>query len=117
MTRHGWSALLATAVLLLMPLLLTVGFTDVARWLTAWADRLRPASYWLLLWRLGLGLGIVAGWPGWIALLGQHYGWPPARVRTLQAHRWRVAAWLLVLELVLGQAVLVEGWRWLIMRS
>lgn len=113
MTRRGWSALLATAALVLAPLILTVGFADVAGWLAGWADGLQPAAYGFLLWRLGLGLVIVAGWPMWVTWLGRRHGWPPGRVRAVQEQRWRIAAWLLVLELVLGQAVLVEGWRWL----
>jgi hypothetical protein len=49
---------------------------------------------------------LIGCWPLWIGGLAQHYDWSPSRQSFVLAQRWRVAVWLIVLELVLVQGVL-----------
>ena len=111
MTRQSVGALLATAILLLLPLVLALGFADVAAWLQELARQAMQYSPWLLLGRASLGLLLIAGWSAWVELLARHYRWSAAQRRFVLNQRWRVAAWLLVLELLLGQGVLAGCYR------
>lgn len=66
---------------------------------------LAAARPWLSLWRAALWVVLIGGWPYAVALLGRHAGWSPDHRAWMQGLRWRIAAWLLVIELVLVQGV------------
>jgi len=65
-------------------------------------QRLQTAAPWLTLLRISLITAVIAAWPRIVPWLTQH---PPARTALLAA-RWRVAAWLVLLELILGQGLI-----------
>lgn len=64
--------------------------------------RLETAAPWLTLLRISLIIAVIAAWPRIVLRLTQH---PPARTALLAA-RWRVATWLVLLELILGQGLI-----------
>jgi len=69
------------------------------------AQTLEQAGPWLAAWRAALFLLLIGIWPRWVAWLAHGYGWPEAQRRHVLAQRWRVAAWLIVIELLLVQDV------------
>lgn len=63
-------------------------------------DRLKP---WLVVWRAALFVSLIALWPRLIDVLANHYDWDDVQRQYIATQRWRVAAWLIVIELVLVQ--------------
>ena len=53
-------------------------------------------------------LVVGAGWNHWVALLVRIRRLDPARAERLIGLRWRIVAWMVALELVLGQGALVR---------
>lgn len=66
-------------------------------------DAARP---WLMGWRVVLFASVIGFWPQWTAWLAARRQWPPERRQALLGLRWRVAAWGIVLELLLVQNLL-----------
>ena len=62
--------------------------------------RTRP---WLAAWRAVLFIALIGLWPQLIDGLGDGYGWREQHRQYVTAQRWRVAAWLVVIELLLVQ--------------
>ena len=71
---------------------------DISSWLA-------QKQAWFALWRSALLVGLIAGWPVWVGWLAQRYVWSVEKYALVVAQRWRVAIWLIVLELVLVQGV------------
>ncbi|MCH9662087.1 MAG: hypothetical protein K0U66_00330 [Gammaproteobacteria bacterium] len=66
------------------------------------------AEPWLLIWRLLVFVILIGGWPHWINH-GVQKGWIPIDQRTeLIGYRWLLAIWLLLLESLLNQGLLVS---------
>ena len=65
------------------------------------AGRLQTAAPWLTVWRIAAIVALIAAWPRIVPWLTRN----PATRRALLAARWRVAAWLVILELTLGQGL------------
>lgn len=63
-------------------------------------ERARP---WLAAWRAAVFVVLIGLWPRLINALADRYGWNDAQRRYVSAQRWRVATWLIVIELVLVQ--------------
>lgn len=63
--------------------------------------RLDRTERWLDGWRWVLIVIVIGGWRYWVQWLGAHLT-PAARTGLIDA-RWRIAGWLVILELVLGQ--------------
>lgn len=63
-------------------------------------ERARP---WLAAWRAALFISLVGLWPRLINALADRYGWSYAQRQHVCTQRWRVATWLIVIELVLVQ--------------
>jgi len=59
--------------------------------------------------RGGVILLVALGWNRLVAGLARTRILPPARAGRLTALRWRVVTWMVVLELVLGQGLLVRA--------
>jgi hypothetical protein len=74
----------------------------------AFARGLDQAQPWLALWRAAVFLLLIGGWPWWVEWWVRHGAWLSAQQAFVLAQRWRVAAWLLVIELILVQRVLVR---------
>ena len=55
---------------------------------------------------LCMGLILVGFWPLWIGLFARRHHWSADHIAFVSAQRRRVAAWLIVIELVLVQGVL-----------
>ena len=66
------------------------------------------AKPWLILWRAGLFLALVVFWPTWTQLLARRLNMSTHQTEALLAARWRVAVWLIVIELVIVQAIPVK---------
>lgn len=67
---------------------------------------LDQASSWLLVWRALLFLVLIGAWRYWAGLY-RCWGYLDARQYTrLLNQRWRMACWLIVLELVFNQHVI-----------
>ena len=105
-TRPGWLVWVGffAAVMLLAAVLTVWGRQESPAAIAAHLASMRPA---LGLWRLGLVL--VGGWLHWVETLGRHHGFSAEHRAQLQRLRWRVAAWLIVLELMLVQGVAVRA--------
>lgn len=63
-------------------------------------DRAKP---WLAAWRAVLFIALIGLWPRLIDGLAGRYGWSGQHRSYVMAQRWRVAAWLVVIELLLVQ--------------
>lgn len=104
--RRGWGVGITMAViglLLLGPRLWTT------RALTpTFASKVDQVQPWLAWWRTVLFLLLIGGWPGWVNRLARYQHWSIADRAFVLAQRWRVAAWLIVIELVLVQRM---PWR------
>lgn len=61
---------------------------------------------WLAAWRLLLFASLIGLWPRLVNTLAERYAWSDAHRRRVAAQRWRVATWLIVIELVLVQNVI-----------
>jgi hypothetical protein len=74
-------------------------FNDIQA-VAAGIERARP---WLAAWRAALFISLVGLWPRLINVLADRYGWSDAQRQHVCTQRWRVATWLIVIELVLVQ--------------
>jgi hypothetical protein len=63
-------------------------------------DSVRP---WFAAWRAVLFATLIVLWPRLSNWLAVRYCWNDGQRRYVAAQRWRVAAWLIVIELVLVQ--------------
>jgi hypothetical protein len=98
-----WTIVMLAAVLLL----------GQALWATralapAFAKGLDQAQIGLALWRSSAFVLLIGLWPLWVERLARRYAWSAAHRAFAHAQRVRVAMWLIVLELVLVQGVLVR---------
>ncbi|WP_018871523.1 MULTISPECIES: hypothetical protein [unclassified Thioalkalivibrio] len=66
--------------------------------------RLDRIEWMLAGWRWVLIAVVVFGWRYWVSWLGGHL--PHEAQRRLVDARWRVAGWLVILEILLGQNLL-----------
>ena len=107
-----WGAAALAAIVFLGMVLVLAGV------LTVWgrvespaaiAVHLRVAGPALAAFRLALALVLIGGWPHWVEVLARVYRLSPARASDLVQMRWRLAAWLIVLELILVQGVAVRA--------
>ncbi len=69
------------------------------------ARRLEAAKPWFFLWRLLLFGSLIAFWPIFCRALARWRGLTDMQHQRLRSARWQVAAWLIALELLLGQNV------------
>ncbi len=94
------------AVLLLMVLLVILAF----RWgleITDSGASFSPSSTHFLFGRLLVLVVLIGGWPYLMARLACQRKWRPAQLRWAVQQRWRVALWLVLIELVLVQNALL----------
>lgn len=66
------------------------------------------AEWPLAVWRIGLFLAIIGGWPRWSALYASWAGLSEEQRTFMLNYRWRMTLWLLVMEAVLSHGVVVE---------
>ena len=78
--------------------------------LVSWAEResldavntlLADAAPWLLLWRIGLFAGLIVYWKELARWAARAFSLSAASSAALAQWRWRAAAWLLLMDLVL----------------
>ena len=67
------------------------------------AETLQTAQPWLTLWRFIVYGIVLGGWPWWLTGLSRYRKWDESYHAHLLALRWRLAAWLLLLEGMLAQ--------------
>lgn len=94
--------LLASLILIGLAIVGTVAWHYVTD-AHAVANGIDVARSWLAAWRAGLFLTLIVLWGHLTDWLAGVYRWSEARRRFVSAQRWRVAAWLVVIELVLVQ--------------
>lgn len=63
---------------------------------------------WLTAWRAALFISLMGLWPSLINALADRYAWSDAKRQHVAAQRWRVAAWLIVIELVLVRNLIAK---------
>ena len=101
-----WGVWIAVAVI---GLLLLGQMLWVTRELApAFARGLDQAQPGFALWRTTLFLLLIGGWPWWVDQVTRYRDWSTAHRAFVLTQRWRVAAWLLVIELVLIQRMPVR---------
>lgn len=66
------------------------------------------AEWPLAVWRIGLFLAIIGGWPRWSVLYAAWAGLSAEQWALMLSYRWRMALWLLVMEAVLSHGVVVQ---------
>lgn len=66
------------------------------------------AEWPLAVWRIGLFLVMIGGWPRWSAIYAAWAGLSGEQWALLLNYRWRMALWLLVMEAVLSHGVVVQ---------
>jgi hypothetical protein len=74
-----------------------------AETVTAGIANMRP---WLATWRLLLLVSLIGLWPRLVNALAERYKWTEVQRQRVSVQRWRVATWLIVIELVLVQNVI-----------
>jgi hypothetical protein len=62
---------------------------------------IEAAQLYLALWRVFLFLVLIGAWRHWVELMAGWTGMSDDRVRYARSQRWRVAAWLTLIELIL----------------
>jgi len=62
----------------------------------------------LSLWRLGLFMALIGGWPYWIKAFSTWAHLSPEKTHFCLAYRWRFVLWLLIIEALLVQNVLAD---------
>lgn len=60
---------------------------------------------WLAIWRFLLFVGVIGGWRLWASWLAHWAYLDESRYQSILDQRWRVALWLVVIEMVLVQGV------------
>ncbi|MCH9663452.1 MAG: hypothetical protein K0U66_07340 [Gammaproteobacteria bacterium] len=69
---------------------------------------MQTLSPWLLVWRLLVFVTLIGGWPLWVSQAAQR-GWMTVDQMTeLTGYRWLLAIWLLLLEGLLNQGLLIH---------
>lgn len=71
-------------------------------------DMIEAAAPWLTFWRIGLFLLVIGGWPHWSTLYAAWAGMDGKQLKCMMDYRWRMALWLLIMELVLSHGVIVQ---------
>ncbi|WP_431065672.1 hypothetical protein [Methylotuvimicrobium sp.] len=66
------------------------------------------AEWPLAVWRIGLFLVIIIGWPRWSAIYAAWTGLNSEQLALMLSYRWRMALWLLIMEAVLSHGVVVQ---------
>ena len=102
--KTGLWAMLLVAGLMLAGYVLCSTCALVPVFAQGWSE----LQFGLGLWRAALFLILIGFWPWWVERLARYRDWSPAHRVFVFAQRWRVAAWLVVLELVLVQNVLTR---------
>lgn len=69
------------------------------------AGTLERVAPWLALWRASLFVVLIGFWPGLMSWIAERYDWSAAQRRHAMSQRWRVALWLIVIELLLVENV------------
>jgi len=92
------------AVLIIIGLMISYAYTNLES-----VDKfITTAKPWLLFWRMLLFLALIAGWPKWSTLYAQWAGMNKVQLDRMLEYRWRMAIWLLVMEVILSQGILTE---------
>jgi len=92
------------AVLIMIGLVISYAYTNLES-----VDKfITTTKPWLLFWRMLLFLALIAGWPQWSSMYVQWAGMNKAQLDSMLEYRWRIALWLLIMEVVLSQGVLSE---------
>lgn len=68
-------------------------------------EKIHQAKPWLGLWRLSLFVLLIGFWPKLVQVTAKYVHWSEAYQTNLKALRWRIAGWLIIIELVLVQGV------------
>jgi len=66
---------------------------------------IEAAQPYLTLWRVFLFLVLIGGWCHWIELMAGWTGMNDDRIQYARSQRWRVAAWLILIEGILIQGL------------
>lgn len=68
-------------------------------------EKIHQAKSWLALWRLSIFVLFIGYWPLLVEKCTRYFHWSVSHENELQALRWRIAGWLIIIELVLVQGV------------
>lgn len=68
-------------------------------------DSIDHARSFFTLWRLALMGAVIVFWPRLILWLAQRFTWHDTKKQAWLSFRWRMAAWLLAIELLLAQNI------------
>lgn len=101
-----WSVLITAggAVLIAVGLIVASNYVPIGTIVRT----VESAEWPLTVWRIGLFLAIIGGWPRWSALYASWAGLNARQRAFMLNYRWRMALWLLVMEAVLSHGVVVE---------
>ena len=66
---------------------------------------IEAAQPYLALWRVVLFLVLIGAWRHWVKLTAGWSGMNNDQVQYARSQRWRVAAWLILIELILIQGL------------
>ena len=60
---------------------------------------------YLALWRVFLFLALIGAWRHWVELMARWTGMNNDQIQYVRSQRWRIAVWLILIELILIQAL------------
>jgi len=92
------------AVLIIIGLVISYAYTNLES-VDKFITTVKP---WLLFWRMLVFLALIAGWSQWSVMYAQWAGMNKAQIDRMLGCRWRISLWLLIMEAVLSQGVLIE---------
>ena len=101
------AALAFTAAAVALILVLALIFS---RW-ESLASAMEASKFELGLWRLSLFLLLISGWPVFTDKYADWVGLTTEETASLKAYRWRMAVWLLVMEVLFCQTLWL-GFAW-----
>ncbi len=90
--------------LALIIVLISVWSWRVGPW--AMSQGVAAAQPYFLAWRALLLIALIGGWPLLVGRLARHFRFSLIQQQALLAVRWRLALWLILIEILLVQGVL-----------
>lgn len=98
------AALIVTGIMPVLMLLLAPVFIS----LDGLASVIEVSKFGFTVWRLLMFLLLISGWPAFTTIYANWAGLTAQQTANLKAYRWRMAGWLLVMEVLFCQTLWLD---------